>query len=48
MPLGIDSVVGAGICHTEQDNATSHVHPTSNSVVGAYHHPVSVGVANKA
>ena len=32
----------------EEDNATSHVHLTSNSVVGAYHHPVPAGVGNKA
>ena len=32
----------------EEDNMTSHVHLTSNSIVGAYHHPVSVGVGNKA
>ena len=32
----------------EQDDMTSHVHPTSNSVVGAYHHPVPVGMGNKA
>ena len=32
----------------EEDNITSHVHLTSNSVVGAYHHPVLVDVGNKA
>ena len=32
----------------KQDDGTSHVHLTSNSVVGAYHHHVPVGVGNKA
>ena len=32
----------------EENNITSHVHLTSNSVVGAYHHPVPTGVGNKA
>ena len=32
----------------EEDNTTSHVHLTSNSVVGAYHHPIPTGVGNKA
>ena len=31
----------------EQDDVTSHVDLTSNSVVGAYHHPVPTGVGNK-
>ena len=32
----------------KQDDVTSHVHLTSNSVVGAYHRPIPVGVGNKA
>ena len=32
----------------KQDDVTSHVHLTSNSVVGTYHHPVPTGVGNKA
>ena len=32
----------------EEDNTTSHVHLTSNRIVGAYHHPVPDGVGNKA
>ena len=32
----------------EEDNTTSHVHLTFNSIVGAYHHPVPAGVGNKA
>ena len=31
----------------EEDNTTSHVHLTSNSIVGAYHYHVSVDVGNK-
>ena len=31
----------------EEDNTTSHVHLTSNSVLGAYHHPMPTGVGNK-
>ena len=30
----------------EEDNTTSHVHLTSNSVLGAYHHPMPAGVGN--
>ena len=32
----------------KEDNITSHVHLTFNSIVGAYHHPVTAGVGNKA
>ena len=36
----------------EEDNTTSHVHLTFysdiNSVVGAYHYPILIGVGNKA
>ena len=32
----------------EQNDTTSHVHLTSNRVVGAYHYPVPTGVGNKA
>ena len=32
----------------EEDNTTSHVHLTFNSIVGAYHHLVLAGVGNKA
>ena len=32
----------------KQDDVTSHVHLTSNNIVGAYHHPVPAGVGNKA
>ena len=36
----------------EEDTATSHVHLTFysdiNSVVGAYHYPILIGVGNKA
>ena len=32
----------------EEDNTTSHVHLTLNSIVGAYHHHVPTGVGNKA
>ena len=32
----------------EEDNTTSHVHLTYNSIVGAYHYPVPTGVGNKA
>ena len=31
----------------EEDDATSHVHLTLNSIVGAYHHLVPAGVGNK-
>ena len=31
----------------EEDNTTSHVHLTFNSIVGAYDHPVLTGVGNK-
>ena len=31
----------------EEDDATSHVHLTLNSIVGAYHYLVSTGVGNK-
>ena len=37
---------------SEEDNVTSHVHLTFysdiNSVVGAYHYPILIGVGNKA
>ena len=32
----------------EEDNTTSHVHLTFNSIVGAYHYPVPADVGNKA
>ena len=32
----------------EQDDVTSHVHLTTNSIVGAYHHPVPAGMGSKA
>ena len=47
MPLGIDSVAGTDICHTEEDDTTSHMHLTFNSIVGAYHHLVPTGVGSK-
>ena len=31
----------------EEDDVASHVHLTLNSIVGAYHHLVLVGVGNK-
>ena len=31
----------------EQNDVASHVHLTSNNVVGAYHHPVPTSVGNK-
>ena len=31
----------------EEDDTTSHVHLTLNSIVGAYHHLVPAGVGNK-
>ena len=31
----------------EEDNTTSHVHLTFNSIVGAYHHLVPTDVGNK-
>ena len=49
MPLGINSVCRYRYLPCpDKDDGTSHVHLTSNSVVGAYHHPVLVGVVNKA
>ena len=32
----------------EEDNTTSHVHLTFNSIVDAYHHPIPTGVGSKA
>ena len=32
----------------QEDNTTSHVHLTYNSIVGAYHYPVPADVGNKA
>ena len=32
----------------EENYTTSHMHLTSKSIVGAYHHPVPAGVGNKA
>ena len=31
----------------EENNTTSHVHLTFNSIVGAYHHHILAGVGNK-
>ena len=31
----------------EEDNTTSHMHLTFNSIVGAYHHPIPAGVGYK-
>ena len=32
----------------KEDNTTSHVHLTYNSIVGPYHHSVPTDVSNKA
>ena len=32
----------------EEDNTISHMHLTFNSIVDAYHHPVPIGIGNKA
>ena len=32
----------------EEDNTTSHVHLTFDSIMGTYHHPVPAGVGSKA
>ena len=75
MPLGINSIVGAGIHRTgergkamppvgetaflqvptssslEESSSTSHMYLTFysdiNSVVGAYHYPLLIGMGNK-
>ena len=49
MPLDINSVGKyRHLSYLDKNDGTSHVHLASNSVVGAYHHPVPVGVGNKA
>ena len=49
MPLGINSVCRyRHLPYPDKDDETSHVYLTSNSVVGAYHHSVLVGMGNKA
>ena len=49
MSPGINSVCRyRHLSYPDKDDGTSHVHLTSNSVVGAYHHPVPIGVGNKA
>ena len=49
IPLGINSVCRyRHLPYLDKDNGTSYVHLTSNSVVGVYHHPVPIGVGNKA
>ena len=53
MPLGINNVCRyRHLPYPDKDDGTSHVHLTFysdiNSVVGAYHHPVPVGMGNKA
>ena len=48
MPLGINNICRyRHLPYPNKDNGTSHVHLTSNSVVGAYHRPVPAGVGNK-
>ena len=48
MTLGINSVCRCRhLPYPDKDDGTSHMHLTSNSVVGAYHYPVLVSVGNK-
>ena len=53
MPLGINSILQVPISAIpEEGNRTSHMHLTFysdiNSVVGAYHYLIPIGMGNKA
>ena len=47
MPLGINSVAGTDICHTERRRRNLPHSSNINSVMGAYNHLVPDGVGNK-
>ena len=47
MSLGINSVAGIDICHTERRRRNLPHASDNNSVVGAYHHLVPDGMGNK-
>ena len=49
MPLGINNICRyRHLPYPNKDDITSHVHLTTNSIVGAYHHSVSTDMGNKA